>query len=52
MKKLIAITSAFLLLFSQASFSASKAEIDAEIKSALDDLYKNTPAAKRASIKS
>jgi len=51
MKKLITLISAFLLLFSQASFSASKAEIDAEIKVALDELYKNAPAAKELSAK-
>ncbi len=51
MKKLLTLISVFLLFFSQASFSASKAEIDAEIKAALDDLYKNTPAARELASK-
>ena len=42
---------AILLVFSQAGFTASKAEIDAEIKAALDQLYKTTPAAKELASK-
>ena len=49
MNKLIPIIAAFLLFFSQAGFTASKAEIDAEIKAALDELYKTSPEAKELS---
>ncbi len=49
MNKLIPLFAAFLLIFSQAGFSASKAEIDAEIKAALDELYKTSPEAKELS---
>ena len=49
MNKLIPIVAAFLLFFSQAGFTASKAEIDAEIKAALDELYKTSPEAKELS---
>jgi lipid-binding SYLF domain-containing protein len=49
MNKLIPLFSAFLLIFSQAGFSASKAEIDVEIKAALDELYKTSPEAKELS---
>ncbi len=41
-----------LVIFSQLSFSASKAEIDAEIDEALQKLYEFSPAAKTLSEKS
>ena len=46
MNKLTPFIAAILLVFSQAGYTASKAEIDAEIKAAPDELYKTTPAAK------
>ena len=51
MNKLTPFIAAILLVFSQVGFTASKAEIDAEIKAALDDLYKTSPAAKELSAK-
>ena len=41
----------FYWYFLQLGFTASKAEIDAEIKAALDELYKTTPAAKELASK-
>jgi len=41
----------FLLTLSNLAFSATKAELDAEIKSALDELYKFSPAAKELTSK-
>ena len=51
MRKLTPFIAAILLVFSQTGFTASKAEIDAEIKAALDQLYKTTPAAKELASK-
>ena len=51
MHKLTHFIAAILLVFSQAGFTASKAEIDAEIKAALDQLYKTTRAAKELASK-
>jgi lipid-binding SYLF domain-containing protein len=51
MNKLIPFIVGILLMFSQAGFAASKAEIDAEIKAALNDLYKTSPAAKELASK-
>lgn len=51
MRKLTPFIVAILLVFSQTGFTASKAEIDAEIKAALDQLYKTTPAAKELASK-
>ena len=51
MNELTPFIAAILLVFSQAGFTASKAEIDAEIKAALDELYKTTPAAKELASK-
>ena len=51
MKKLIPLIVGILLMFSQSGFAASKAEIDAEIKAALSDLYKTSPAAKELASK-
>ncbi|MDA7760838.1 YSC84-related protein, partial [Methylophilaceae bacterium] len=51
MNKLTPFIAAILLVFSQVGFTASKAEIDAEIKAALDGLYKTTPAAKELASK-
>ena len=41
----------FLLTLSNLAFSATKAELDAEIKVALDELYKFSPAAKELTSK-
>ena len=41
----------FILLISNIAFSGSKAELDAEIKVALDELYKFSPAAQELSKK-
>ena len=41
----------FLLMLSNLAFSATKAELDAEIKVALDELYKFSPAAQELSKK-
>ena len=41
----------FLFTLSNLAFSATKAELDAEIKSALDELYKFSPAAKELTSK-
>lgn len=51
MKKIIPFIATILLMFSQVGFAASKAEIDAEIKAALAELYKTTPAAKELSAR-
>jgi len=49
MKLFNTLTVVFFMLFSNLAFAASKAELDAEIKVALDELYANTPAAKELS---
>jgi len=41
----------FLLTLSNFAFSATKVELDAEIKVALDELYKFSPAAQELSKK-
>ena len=51
MNKLTTVIAATLLIFSQAGFTASKAEVDAEINAALDELYKTSPAAKELASK-
>jgi len=51
MNKLTTFIAAILIMFSQVGFTASKDEIDAEIKAALDQLYKTTPEAKELSAK-